>query len=216
MEIIPNCVESDADKYTKQYMKKYGIDNVRGGSYLDIVIESTVHSFIQQDITALSADTCYKCGLGGHIASQCTLINLDSIELEAKELSAIHKILEKIAHLKATDSYLLVSYSKIFKAYVKHHSSGIEPNEKQLDDLKQKQQKGDDMEIQINMVDLSQSIEGFYKTIESLNQLADDIINNGVEIDLLKIDSLLTILFKYLRFIYKNDTYVDSFKSYFT
>ena len=36
LEIIPNCDEYDEDKYTLKYMEKYGINNVRGGSFCEI------------------------------------------------------------------------------------------------------------------------------------------------------------------------------------
>lgn len=34
IELIPNCDDYDEDKYTLKYMEKYGINNVRGGSFV--------------------------------------------------------------------------------------------------------------------------------------------------------------------------------------
>ena len=36
MELKPNCDDYDEDKITKQYMDKYGIQNVRGGSFVSV------------------------------------------------------------------------------------------------------------------------------------------------------------------------------------
>ena len=37
-KIIPNCDEYDEDKYTIKYMDLYGIQNVRGGTFTQIVL----------------------------------------------------------------------------------------------------------------------------------------------------------------------------------
>ena len=43
-KIIPNCDDYDEDKITQQYMDKYGIDNVRGGSFTRIKLdEATIN-----------------------------------------------------------------------------------------------------------------------------------------------------------------------------
>jgi len=36
LELISNCDDYDEDKYTRIYMDKYGIDNVRGGSFVTV------------------------------------------------------------------------------------------------------------------------------------------------------------------------------------
>ncbi len=38
IEIIPNCDDFDEDKITLQYMNKYRINNVRGGSFSQIIL----------------------------------------------------------------------------------------------------------------------------------------------------------------------------------
>ena len=47
LEIIPNCDDYDEDKYTKIYMDKYGIDNVRGGSYTSVKVALKVTLLIK-------------------------------------------------------------------------------------------------------------------------------------------------------------------------
>ena len=68
--IIPDCDNYDEDKYTKIYMEKFGIDNVRGGSYCQIELNKEVKKIIEHGINA-SNDNCYHCSLSGHFANNC-------------------------------------------------------------------------------------------------------------------------------------------------
>lgn len=52
IEIIPDCKESDVDKYTKIYIEKYGVNKVRGGSFISINDEDIIkqlEDFEQKD-----------------------------------------------------------------------------------------------------------------------------------------------------------------------
>ncbi len=72
IEIIPNCDEFDEDKYTIKYMKQYGIDNVRGGSFCNIELEEEHINTITRMING-SNNKCYNCG-GNHFYSFCSLM----------------------------------------------------------------------------------------------------------------------------------------------
>jgi predicted GIY-YIG superfamily endonuclease len=60
----------DETNVTKEYMKKYGIDNVRGGAYTAVTLPEEQEALIRHELRA-STDACYKCGKKGHFANQC-------------------------------------------------------------------------------------------------------------------------------------------------
>jgi hypothetical protein len=63
----------DENNKTKDLMKKYGIEHVRGGIYTQMVLPSDVLSVLQREFQGTD-DKCYKCNLAGHFTSQCTNI----------------------------------------------------------------------------------------------------------------------------------------------
>lgn len=60
----------DEDRITKEYMSKYGIENVRGGSYVTDVLDPFQIELLQKEIWA-AKDCCTNCGRRGHIAKNC-------------------------------------------------------------------------------------------------------------------------------------------------
>ena len=70
IDIIPNCDERDEDKYTIQFMERYGINNTRGGSFCEIKLSDTNISTLNQMIRGVS-NKCYICGRRDHFANDC-------------------------------------------------------------------------------------------------------------------------------------------------
>ena len=70
LKIIPNCDDYDEDKQTIQCMEKYGLENVRGGSFCEIILSDTNKHTLRQMING-ATDKCYTCGRNGHFAQDC-------------------------------------------------------------------------------------------------------------------------------------------------
>lgn len=69
-ELIPECDEFDEDKHTKRYIKKYGIDNVRGGSYCQITLPDDQINILTKELHT-GANQCFNCGQTGHYTQSC-------------------------------------------------------------------------------------------------------------------------------------------------
>jgi len=70
VELVPNCDDYDEDKYTRKYMDRYGVENVRGGSFVSIELDQSTIDHLTQ-MNHGTNGRCFTCGKHGHFANQC-------------------------------------------------------------------------------------------------------------------------------------------------
>jgi predicted GIY-YIG superfamily endonuclease len=63
--------EHDENNTTKDLMKKYGMENVRGGAYSTTDISPEVEDVLRLEMKS-NTNACYKCGKSGHISKYCS------------------------------------------------------------------------------------------------------------------------------------------------
>jgi len=70
IKLIPNCDDYDEDKYTRIYMDKYGIQNVRGGTFVSVELDNSTITHLQQMSNGTN-NKCFICSKEGHFAKDC-------------------------------------------------------------------------------------------------------------------------------------------------
>jgi hypothetical protein len=84
---IHNVSPFEEDKITKEYMSTYGIDKVRGGSYVEIKLSEFHMAALNMEIWAAN-DLCTQCGRSGHFVKDCyATTDASKIEYEDSEES---------------------------------------------------------------------------------------------------------------------------------
>lgn len=69
-KIIQNASDFDEDKYVKEYMNKYGINNVRGGSYVKELLDENEIFNLKKEIWG-ATNKCTQCGRANHFVKDC-------------------------------------------------------------------------------------------------------------------------------------------------
>ena len=68
--IIKKCDFYDIDKYTKMYMNIHGIDNARGGTYLEIELNEDTKNFLNKEFQTIN-NICTRCYFEKHLPRDC-------------------------------------------------------------------------------------------------------------------------------------------------
>jgi hypothetical protein len=171
LELIPNCDNYDEDKYTYKYMDKYGIDNVRGGSYTTPILDEITKNQLKKISNSVN-NRCSTCDIAtdGHFAKDCD-INVIKPHPAPAEL-----IIESSKYYINLETLLM------------HSPNRILINIKDLDIINQ---------LKIYRIKVGDIILNHNKSEYcSLKDLVDDAINiydNYDEIDLMKIPGISII-----------------------
>ena len=70
VKTIKSTSQFDEDKYVKEYMAKYGIENVRGGTYSNVVLDDNSIAVLEKEIRH-SKNLCTRCGRDSHFIKDC-------------------------------------------------------------------------------------------------------------------------------------------------
>jgi predicted GIY-YIG superfamily endonuclease len=68
--MLENVSPFEEDKITKEFMAKYGIDKVRGGSYAEVHLSDYQIESLNREIWSAN-DKCMLCGRDGHFKRNC-------------------------------------------------------------------------------------------------------------------------------------------------
>ena len=153
--IIPNCDYYDEDKYTRIYMDKYGIDNVRGGSFYEVNLDDFTMKMLEK-MSKIVENRCLTCGIiVGHFAKECK--NCEDFSSIDKCFTFIEKFIEEKKLLELLDTKFKKPKSGKFTWSI--HEDDLLRNEKERA-AKQKERNDEYLPL----------FKVFYKALQYINE----------------------------------------------
>jgi predicted GIY-YIG superfamily endonuclease len=117
LETIQSKDPLDEDKITKKYMMKYGINNVRGGSYTKLELDEWMIKSLEHEFKS-TRDICYKCNEKGHFYRDCPLNNKFNIQKYLEEFKEFDKIDEEINKLEKVYEQIIILNNQISRTNI--------------------------------------------------------------------------------------------------
>lgn len=112
LRVIVSYDEFDEDLYTFRYMKDYGIDNVRGGSFCELNLSHENITTLEK-MLAGAGDKCYFCGAGDHYVAACPQKKIKRIAKKRKQAVVKPKDIPKSRILKYLGTSKLMQNSDV-------------------------------------------------------------------------------------------------------
>ena len=84
VEVVPKVDKWHEDNKTKEYMERYGIDNVRGGTYAKPKLSADTIKMLTAEMRHNNG-LCIRCGESGHMIKQCRRSSPQAQDGEAAE-----------------------------------------------------------------------------------------------------------------------------------
>jgi hypothetical protein len=212
VEIINDCDDYDEDKYTRIYMDKYGVENVRGGSFCEEVLDESTINMLEKMSNSVK-NKCFICGKVGHFAKECgtcnnledmdkCLVTLETFIKEKRELEKMNLPFE----IPTKENGGIPRHNKRLGNFIGHKGGSYENDLLEKEYIRTKEQKNKNEEYIPMFEVIHKSLQLLHEKIEEQKQsppntsLVNDILlqfskKQGITIDEETISKLLRGLF---------------------
>jgi hypothetical protein len=212
VEIINDCDDYDEDKYTRIYMDKYGVENVRGGSFCEEVLDEPTIDMLEKMSNSVK-NKCFTCGKLGHFAKECgtcnnledmdkCLVTLETFIKEKRELEKVNVPFE----IPTKENGGIPMNNKRLGNFIGHRGGSYENNLLEKEYIRTKEQKNKNEEYIPMFEVIHKSLQLLHEKIEEQKQsppntsLVNDLLlqfskQQGITINEETISKLLRGLF---------------------